>query len=414
MLVNFCVNSTNSKRMAERFFVNSYPDYTPGEAVHIDHQFIKDLIQKYVKIIVDNTHPKKHKISSQRPDLYVGLSGIAFMYLKMAQSSIRDEYPALEYAKTYSDASEEILKMSGSKKYISLLSGNAGVHCVSAAVSKSIGKSANNDIKHLLKGTEIFSDPGYLDDGQDEMLIGRCGYLLGLKWVSNQLQADVVSHEEMARLVQIILRSGRRYSQENDSRIPLMYQYHGREYLGAAHGVSAILFSLLQNELNENDTKDVKTSIDKILALQDDSGNFPSKYNKPEAHLVHWCHGAPGIIYLMAKAYKIFGDQKYLDSCLKCGDLVWEKGLLKKGPGICHGISSSGYTHLLLYRLTKNQKHLHRAYKCAQFLVDERFLSEARQPDRPFSLFEGLSGTICFLLDLLDPDHAEFPFMDVF
>jgi len=47
-----------------------------------------------------------------------------------------------------------------------------------------------------------------------------------------------------------------------------------------------------------------------------------------------------GVIYLLAKAYLVFKEPSYLECCLKCGDLVWTKGLLKKGPGelIVHGI----------------------------------------------------------------------------
>lgn len=401
--------------MGERYFINNFQDYKPGENINIDNTFIKNLIRKYVNDVFENTDPRKQGISSHlRADLYVGLAGIAFMFLKLAKSSLKDNLPALENAKIYSDAATEISKLNGSKKFVSLLSGNAGIYVVSAAVNKSIEKSTNSAIRKLLIGTEIFANPEYLDDGQDEMLVGRCGYIIGIHWLSKQLQIEVISQNEMNRLVQIILESGRKYSRVNSSGIPLMYNYHGREYLGAAHGISAILFALLQNELSKKDLKDVKETIDQILLLQDDTGNFPSKFEKSDAHLVHWCHGAPGIIYLMAKAYKIFGDRKYLESCLKCGDLIWKKGLLKKGPGICHGIASSGYTHLLLYRLTNDQKYLYRAYKCAQFLEDDRFLTEARKPDRPFSLFEGISGTICFLIDLLDPLNSEFPFMNVF
>jgi Lanthionine synthetase C-like protein len=99
-----------------------------------------------------------------------------------------------------------------------------------------------------------------------------------------------------------------------------------------------------------------------------------------------------------------FKDKKYLNSCKKCGEIVWRKGLLKKGPGICHGIASSGYVHLILYRLTNEKKYLYRAIKFAEFLADERFQGAK----------EGLSGTVCFLLDLLEPQSAEFPFMNVF
>ena len=41
-----------------------------------------------------------------------------------------------------------------------------------------------------------------------------------------------------------------------------------------------------------------------------------------------------GVVYLFAKAYKYWKDEKYLSACLKCGEITWQKGLLKKGPGI--------------------------------------------------------------------------------
>jgi len=44
----------------------------------------------------------------------------------------------------------------------------------------------------------------------------------------------------------------------------------------------------------------------------------------------------------------------------------------------------------------------------------EEFQKEARTPDCPYSLYEGLAGTVCFYTDLLQPDKAAFPFFDVF
>lgn len=420
--------------MSERYFKNPFKDYTPDTSFSIDEKFLKDLITKYVKKILEHTDPQKHKINYRsRGDLYVGFSGIAFMLFKLSKSSMANDFPALERAKMYSDIAEKILALLGSQKHISLLSGNAGVHVMSAAVSKALNKNIDKNIKNLLLGMNIFENPQYLDDGQDEMLVGRCGYVLGIQWLQNELNLEIISNNDMNKLAQIMLESGRNYARENEHKVPLMFQYHGREYLGAAHGISAILFSLLNVDLNETDLRDVKKTIDAILAFQDDIGNFPSKFNKPETHLVHWCHGAPGIIYLMAKAYNIFNEQRYLESCLRCGDLTWEKGLLKKGPGMCHGIASSGYVFLILFRLTNDQKYLYRGMKFAEFLVNKRFLDESREPDRPYSLYEGkkyfnlndpaiyrlpffsgLSGTVCFLLDLLQPEKAEFPFMNVF
>ena len=67
---------------------------------------------------------------------------------------------------------------------------------------------------------------------------------------------------------------------------------------------------------------------------------------------LHSLFVSTGIVYMLARAYKYFGDEKYLQACLRCGELTWQKGLLLKGPGICHGIAGSGYVFLLLYRLT--------------------------------------------------------------
>ena len=85
-----------------------------------------------------------------------------------------------------------------------------------------------------------------------------------------------------------------------------------------------------------------------------------------------------------------------------------------KGPGICHGIAGNGYVFLLLFRLTQDPKHLYRASKFAEFLTNDTFLKVDRTPDCPFSLYEGIAGTVCFLVDLLQPHKSSFPFMDVF
>ena len=121
-----------------------------------------------------------------------------------------------------------------------------------------------------------------------------------------------------------------------------------------------------------------------------------------------------GIVYLFARAFLYWKDDKYLDACLRCGEVTWQKGLLKKGPGICHGVAGSGYVFLLLYRLTSNEKHLHRAKQFAEFLYTEEYQRGARTPDSPYSLYEGIAGAACFLADLTQPLKAEFPFFDVY
>ena len=86
----------------------------------------------------------------------------------------------------------------------------------------------------------------------------------------------------------------------------------------------------------------------------------------------------------------------------------------QKGPGICHGVAGSGYVFLLLFRMTNDKKYLSRAISFADFMYTDQFNRGARQPDCPFSLYEGTAGTMCYLADLLTPEKSAFPFLDIF
>lgn len=187
---------------------------------------------------------------------------------------------------------------------------------------------------------------------------------------------------------------------------------------GAAHGLSSVLQMLLsfQDMLSGTEKDLVWQSVD-FLMNQEQNCNWPAELGaiiERENELVHWCHGAPGVAYLFAKAYLINKKPQYLDTCIRSGELVWQKGLLKKGPGICHGVAGSAYVFLLLYRLTGNSKYIYRAQRFAEFIFTEEFKTGSRSITSVYSLFEGLSGTVCFLVDLLQPDQSEFPLFSVF
>lgn len=95
-------------------------------------------------------------------------------------------------------------------------------------------------------------------------------------------------------------------------------------------------------------------------------------------------------------------------------------------------LPGNAYCFLALFRATSNPKHLHRAVQFALAYLDPTYFSQMRTPDAcdqlhshvlshlssisPFSLYEGSSGMICLLSDLLhDPHQAAFPlFEDIF
>lgn len=237
------------------------------------------------------------------------------------------------------------------------------------------------------------------------------------------VSAQILPREKVIGLLNSMVQSGREYSKKHRSPCPLMYAYYDVEYLGAAHGFTSVLLTLLQFPWyvasDPSVESDIRASVEFLLHVQTPRGNFPcdlddvAKPRRSQDELVHWCHGAPGVVLLMAKAYLVWQDPRYLESCVRAGEMVWERGLLRKGPGICHGVAGSGYVFLLLYRLSGELRWLHRARQFAEFMFTDEFKA-ARTPDCPYSLYEGLAGTACFLADLLEPRSASFPFMDVF
>lgn len=59
------------------------------------------------------------------------------------------------------------------------------------------------------------------------------------------------------------------------------------------------------------------------------------------------------LIYAFFLSFQqVFGHNDYLQTALKCGDVVWKRGLLTKGYSICHGVAGNAYTFLVLYQLT--------------------------------------------------------------
>lgn len=60
---------------------------------------------------------------------------------------------------------------------------------------------------------------------------------------------------------------------------------------------------------------------------------------------------------------QVFKEEKYLKEAAECTEVIWQRGLLRKGYGICHGTAGNGYAFLSLYKLTQDKKYLYRTFK---------------------------------------------------
>jgi len=248
-----------------------------------------------------------------------------------------------------------------------------------------------------------------------EMLFGQAGFLYAALHANALLQSigktPAVSKDVIANVAEALLMAGVAHPRtEYSQQAPLAYLCFGDEYLGAAHGTMGILYVLLHTSAAER--PEVRGTVDFIAKLQFASGNFPAVLGDADDRLVHWCHGAPGAVFLYCRAYELWHDAKYLEVANRAGECVWQRGLLRKGISLCHGVAGNGYALLRLWRTTGNATWLARA-RCFGKLCGQRpsleSQGEMRRPDNPLSLFEGISGAVCFLADLLQPSRARFP-----
>jgi len=363
--------------------------------------------------------------------LYVGAAGIAYAFYHVAQSGLFDDKKEhfLSVAEKYIKASlRELKKVDPARNGVgsSLMLGHAGIYIVASLIYEALGlhNLRNENVQGFFNMHKYCVPLNFFKHGSDELFVGRAGYLAACFMVNKRFGRIVVSSDIILPLCNTIIDSGRRTSKMYAHECPLVYHYYDTEYIGAGHGLASILLMLLNfpvcYTLKPDVEGDIRESVDFILSAKDENGNYPPVLGETRDDwndLVHWCHGASGVVFLMAKAYLVWKDEKYLQAALHGGELVWKKGLLRKGPGICHGIAGGGYVFLLLYRLTGDEKHLRRARQFAAFMQTEEFKANSRVPDAPYSLFEGIAGTACFLVDLVSPNDGYpgiFPFMDVF
>lgn len=89
-----------------------------------------------------------------------------------------------------------------------------------------------------------------------------------------------------------------------------------------------------------------------------------------------------------------FKEDKYLKDAMDCSDVIWQRGLLRKGYGICHGTAGNGYSFLSLYNLTQDRKYLYRACKVSS-AASQRNRCSLSHPSACARVNWGGSGLMC-------------------
>lgn len=404
--------------MESRALGNPYPDYDglpaatqalfdpQGKLTPEFSQRIRGKVCQLLEVMEDG-------LKSANPrdcTTYTGWTGISLLYLHL-----HDVFGDASFLGKALDAVGRSLCSLTRRHDVSFLCGDAGPLAVAAAVYHRMQRPQDTEdcLNRLL---QLY--PGVVSGGlPDELLYGRVGYLYALVFINQQLGHHRIPLHYIQQISEAVLASGESLSRKFriQEQSPLMYEWYQEQYVGAAHGLAGIYYYLLQPGVvaREEQVRGlVRPSVDYVTRLASPVGNYPACLGEEANHLVHWCHGAPGVVYMLLQAYRVFEEAQYLGAALRCGEVVWRCGLLKKGYGLCHGAAGNAYTFLALYRTTLDPRHLYRACMFADWCM--RYGEHGcRTPDTPFSLFEGMAGTIYFLVDLLQPMKSKFPAFEV-
>jgi len=326
----------------------------------------------------------------------------------------------------------------------------------------------------ILRAVQLSVDEEIDEDGC-EVLYGRAGLLYALLLLRQHLEAtftsdtstlpssspveavkQLCSDVNIKALTDDIIERGRagakRYSREladqDRSRAPaLMWSWHDKRYLGAAHGVAGILQMLLciPPALLESYWNSLLSTMQWLLDIQQPSGNWPTKagrhmYNHDDPvddadELIQWCHGAPGMVILLSiflrrfPHYQFPSDTQGLAMAVSergglalstAGELIYTNGLLRKGVGLCHGVAGSVYALLSISdantmlsnapaaesasTIVGEDVWFLKALHLAQLAIsyeDWTRKGEMNVPDRPYSLYEGVAGMCCAWAELV-------------
>ncbi|XP_067107835.1 lanC-like protein 2 isoform X5 [Osmerus mordax] len=347
--------SATEAEMEERSFVNPYPDCDQGVLTSSNSSTdsdsnelfdangkISEAFQKRVQNkIKDLLQQIEEGLKTADPhdfSTYTGWTGIALLYLQLHRVTCEASHlqRALDYVK------RTLRNLNGRR--VTFLCGDAGPLAVAAVVHHRLSNHTDSQdcIAKLLQLQRAVLSPD--SEVPDELLYGRAGYLYALLYVNKEISPNTVDEGT-------ITKPGSKVHQGMLSEL-------------------------------------VRPSIDYVRHKRFRSGNYPSSLSNETDRLVHWCHGAPGVVHMLIMAHKVFKEEKYLKEAQECGEVIWQRGLLRKGYGLCHGTAGNGYTFLSLYRLTQDRKHLYRACKFAEWCLDYG-THGCRIPDRPYSLFEG-------------------------
>ncbi|CAG8519436.1 15504_t:CDS:2 [Acaulospora colombiana] len=257
-------------------------------------------------------------------DVYVGKAGLALLFMRIHERDpgfMIGSKNALTIADQYIDGaissytSKHKISPSIVEHECGFLCSAVGLYAVAAYVKQHKGDQESSR-RYVGLIRSHFSHACFSASTPSELLYGRAGFLYAQKFLSGTFGPLEEPHVKplASSIFETIIEDGVRTAKSFAHRkIPLLWLFHGKPYLGAAHGMAGILSILLARpEDCRDDEKRIRDTVDFVLFnCRSANGNWPvSVDDERDKSLVQFCHGAPGMCFLACKAYQHYKEEK--------------------------------------------------------------------------------------------------------
>lgn len=351
-----------------RFFENPA---TPLKTVNAQNELLACLKR------ITKSHPPVHTCSTgwSFSGLYSGPTSIAFLFYRLSQL-----YPDLEFEHQFlAEWAQAYLHLGARARGAAPSPSHCGVGDEALAyLALDAAMSGDPNVaKQLCSYAEIVNSP--TDAGSNEWLYGRAGFLYLLRLCRREFHQD--RHPRAAALLERTIKS----TVDRILAAPRPWVWHGKQYLGAAHGTIGIVTQAVLSM--PSIAPRLQSLVIELLDCQFPSGNFPSSLPAGSDRLVQFCHGGPGFVTSLRTLLPYFPDipDQIKKSISEAQFDIWQRGLLTKEPSLCHGIAGNALS------FDKDDQFVH----FLSFMDSERIeslLPESSRGDGSAGLYTGEAG----------------------
>ncbi|KAI1823997.1 hypothetical protein F4861DRAFT_284795 [Xylaria intraflava] len=275
---------------------------------------------------ITRLHPPVHTCSTNWSfsGLYAGPTSVALLFYRLAAL-----YPDLELGhQSLLDWAQSYLQLGARVPHRPPSPSHCGVGDETLAhLALTAVVSGDASLAHRLCAyADVINDPA--DDGSNEWLYGRAGYLYLLRLCRRVFPGDPLDRTIAATARRMLA-------------VPRPWVWHGREYLGAVHGSVGIVAQIVLSVPSL--APRLQAVVAGLLDTQLPSGNFPSSRPAGSDRLVQFCHGGPGFVVSLCAVLPCFPAlaDRIGGAIARARSDVWERGLLTKEPCLCHGIAGN-------------------------------------------------------------------------